>query len=151
MSLKGEGSNGGVCYKNKTHNIHNLNVILMNTMRERERERNVSLCVVRSLSITPHVNKFIQSLHKWAIAPLYKDTKGYEVKKCSSLTMGKTVKKWVELCLIFITNFYIKVVFGMGESTLILRSVCFSNNVFRKIVYFLESIFWKTISFSSVW
>ena len=73
MSLKGEGSNGGVCYKNKTHNIHNLNVILMNTMRERERERNVSLCVVRSLSITPHVNKFIQSLHKWAIAPLYKD------------------------------------------------------------------------------
>ena len=44
MSLKGEGSNGGVCYKNKTHNIHNLDVILMRTIRKRESI--VSLCVV---------------------------------------------------------------------------------------------------------
>ena len=113
MSLKGEGSNGGVCYKNKTHNIHNLDVILMRTIRKRE--SNVSLCVVWSLSITPHVKK-------WAIAPFIKTTIGYEVKKCNSLTMGKIVKKWVELCLIFLTNFYIKVAFGKGEFILLMVS-----------------------------
>lgn len=61
---------------------------------QRERERVMYLCVLFD--------------HKWAIAPFVKTTKGCEVKTCNSLTMGKAVKKWVDLCLIFITNFYIE-------------------------------------------